>query len=100
MEPIEILNTALTARPALRLCNPEHLVSFDLLDRFAAGAATRDERRLVVRHLLTGCTSCSRRLGRAWPLESQQLPPDAYDQALDRSFGRLFQEMRVRSSAA
>jgi hypothetical protein len=100
METIDTLNPALTTRPALRLCHPEHPVSFDLLDRFAAGATTRDEKRLVVRHLLTGCASCRRRLGRAWPLESQQLPPDAYDQALDRSFDRLFQEMRVRSSAA
>lgn len=89
-----------TARQGLRLCGPEHPVSLELLDRFAAGAATRDERSTVVRHLLTGCSSCGRRLGRTWPLEAPQEPEDAYDRALDRSFERVLQAMRVRCSAA
>ena len=102
METIEAPTPLLatTARQRLRLCAPEHPVSMELLDRFAAGSATRDERSTVVRHLLTGCSSCGRRLGRAWPLEAPQQPEDAYDQALDRSFERVLQAMRVRSSAA
>jgi len=105
MEPLETIDaptalSATTPRRRLRLCGPEHPVSLELLDRFAAGSATRDERSTVVRHLLSGCASCGSRLGRAWPLEAPQQPEGAYDQALDRSFERVLQVLRVRCSAA
>ena len=89
---------AAAVRPRLRLC-PEHPVSLETLDRFAAGMATRDERSAVVRHLLTGCPPCGRRLGRSWPLEDRPEPEGAYDQALDRSFDRVLQTLRFISAA-
>lgn len=99
MEPLQTIDM-LTALPAaasrwrLRLCTEEHPVSTEMLDRFAAGSATRNERAAVVRHLLAGCSSCSRHLGRRWPLEDRQEPEGAYDRALDRSFDRVVQALR------
>jgi hypothetical protein len=39
-----------------------HLISEDMLQRFARGAATREEGRTVLGHLLRGCAVCSRTL--------------------------------------
>jgi hypothetical protein len=39
-----------------------HLISEDMLQRFARGAATREEGRTVLGHLLRGCPVCSRTL--------------------------------------
>lgn len=102
LETINTLNTspATLARTGLRLCSPEHPVSVEQLDRFAAGSATRTERSLVIRHLLTGCASCSRHLGRDWPQEAPQLPEDAYDQAFERSLERVLETLQIQRSAA
>lgn len=102
LETIDTLNTlsAAAARPGLRLCSPEHPVSVEQLGRFAAGSATRAERSTVIRHLLTGCASCNRHLGRAWPLEAPQVPEDAYDQAFERSLDRVLATLQVSRSAA
>jgi hypothetical protein len=102
MEPLETTRTALatTSRQGLRLCGLEHPVSTELLDRFAAGSATRDERNKVVLHLFTGCLSCSSHLGPYWPLEDRREPESAYDQALERSFDRALQALRFRCPAA
>jgi hypothetical protein len=39
-----------------------HLISEDMLQRFAQGVATRGEKRTVLGHLLRGCAVCSRTL--------------------------------------
>lgn len=59
----------------------EHLISRESLERFAAGAATRDEGRTIALHLLKGCAVCAatlRSLGRG------RAPMEAYDRSLDR----------------
>jgi hypothetical protein len=79
---------AAAIRMRIRLDELEHSILPEMLDRFAAGAATGRERRAVVRHLLEGCPSCRRRLGRSLPMEHVQEPEGAYDQAIDRSVER------------
>jgi hypothetical protein len=83
-------------RLRIRLDGLEHTISPEMLDRFAAGAATGRERRAVVRHLLEGCSSCRRRLGRSLPMEHVQEPEGAYDQAIDRSLERAFDLLRLQ----
>ena len=51
------------------------------MDRFVAGTASRSEGRVIVRHLLAGCSAC------AALLQSAFLPPveaGAYDDLLAR----------------
>lgn len=59
----------------------EHPVSRESLERFAAGAASRDEGRVIAIHLLKGCGACAAALR---SLELSRAPLDAYDRALDR----------------
>ena len=59
----------------------EHLISRESLERFAAGAATRDEGRTIALHLLKGCATCAATLR---SLDRCKAPADAYDRALDR----------------
>lgn len=59
----------------------EHPVSRDSLQRFAAGAATREEGRTIALHLLKGCATCAATLRN---LEHSRAPMDAYDRSLDR----------------
>ncbi len=92
--PTGLMATAVRMR--LRLDDLEHTISPEMLDRFAAGSATRGERRAVVRHLLKGCPSCSRHLGRFIPIEPVQEPEDAYDQAFDRSVDRALEALGRR----
>lgn len=99
MALLETIPTGLmanTVRLRLRLDDLEHGVSPEMLDRFAAGSASRGERRVVLRHLLTGCRSCSRRLGRQIPLEHLQEPEGAYDAAFDQSLERAFDLLTLR----
>jgi len=84
--PTGLMATAVRMR--IRLVDLDHSISAEMLDRFAAGSATRGERRAVVRHLLEGCPSCSRHLGRFWPAENVQEPEEAYDQAFERGLER------------
>jgi hypothetical protein len=37
----------------------EHLIPRESLERFAAGAATREEGRTIAIHLLKGCATCA-----------------------------------------
>jgi len=81
----------------LRICLDElaHNVSPEMLDRFAAGAATRGERRVVIRHLLDGCSSCSRRLGSFLSFEQARESEGAYDRIFDRVLDRALAEMKA-----
>ncbi|MFL6202606.1 MAG: hypothetical protein ACJ76J_25835 [Thermoanaerobaculia bacterium] len=59
----------------------EHLIPRESLERFAAGAATREEGRIIAIHLLKGCATCAatlRNVGRG------RAPMEAYDRSLDR----------------
>ena len=58
----------------------EHAVSRDSLERFAAGAATREEGRTIGLHLLKGCATCAATLR---TLNREKVPLDAYDWSLD-----------------
>jgi len=55
----------------------------ETIRRFACVAATRDENRIIVRHLLRGCPECAIELTRSW-LSPLTVDPCAYDKALDR----------------
>ena len=94
--PTGLMNEAVRLR--IRLDDLEHTVSPAMLDRFAAGAATKGERRVVVRHLLEGCSSCNRRLGRFLPMAHVQEPESAYDQAFDRGLERALDLLKLQSS--
>jgi hypothetical protein len=59
----------------------------DVLFRFLQGAASRQENRLIVRHLLSRCPRCAKRLRTMRP--EPPLEPGAYDPALDRFAARL-----------
>ncbi len=58
----------------------EHAISSATLERFAAGAATREEGRTIALHLLKGCATCTSTLRN---LERSRAPMDAYDRSLD-----------------
>jgi len=90
--PTGLMATAVRMR--LRLDDLDHSISAEMLDRFAAGFATRGERRAVVRHLLEGCPSCSRRLGPHVPMEAAETPEDAYDQAFERGLERALHTLQ------
>jgi hypothetical protein len=72
----------------------DHPISRDGLERFAAGAATRDESRQIARHLLKGCATCASTLRE---LDHRKEPLEAYDRALD-SFERGFRSEVQASS--
>ena len=59
----------------------EHSISPDVLARFAAGEATPEEHRLVGRHLLAGCGTCTQALSLVAFPEELGPPVGAYDQA-------------------
>ena len=59
----------------------EHQISRESLERFAAGAATREEGRDIAVHLLKGCGTCAAALRN---LNRSRASMDAYDRALDR----------------
>lgn len=104
MDLLETMNgptgrTATAYRLRISLDSLDHTVLPEMLDRFAAGSATPEECRTVVRHLLKGCPSCSRRLGRHIPLEHLQEPEDAEDQALERSLDHAFAVLTASPTA-
>jgi len=55
--------------------------SEEILKRFAAGRASREESREVVAHLVKGCALCATRLKRL--MEVPRVAGAAYDPALD-----------------
>ena len=56
--------------------------SEETLKRFVSGAASRDESRAVVAHLLKGCASCARKI-RAL-MEPAAVRREGYDSPLER----------------
>lgn len=62
----------------------------DVLLRFTLCAASRQENRQVVRHLLSRCPSCAEtvRKLREEPPPDPPISPDAYNPALDRLIAR------------
>ena len=59
-----------------------HSIPRSTLERFAAGAASREENRAVVAHLLKGCALCVQVLQETDYHE--EMSPSALDAALDR----------------
>jgi hypothetical protein len=59
----------------------EHSVSRASLERFAAGTASREEKRIIVAHLVKGCATCAAVLRE---LDCREQPVDVYDKVLDR----------------
>ena len=72
----------------------EHPVSRESLERFAAGAATREEGRTIALHLLKGCVTCAATLR---SLDHGSAPLDAYDRSLDRFERGLRAEVQAPS---
>ena len=72
----------------------EHPISRDSLERFAAGAASREESKLIAIHLLKGCPTCA---GTLRDLDRCRVPMDAYDRALDRFERALRAEVEAPS---
>jgi hypothetical protein len=56
--------------------------SEDILKRFAAGTASREESRAVVKHLVKGCAVCARKLREL--IEPKAVPGSSYEGPLDR----------------
>jgi hypothetical protein len=56
--------------------------SDEILQRFATGTASREERRAVVAHLIQGCSQCARQL-RAL-MRPQPVAGSAYDAVFER----------------
>ncbi|HVG10908.1 MAG TPA: hypothetical protein VNM67_24610 [Thermoanaerobaculia bacterium] len=72
----------------------EHAISRDSLERFAAGAATREEGRTIALHLLKGCVTCAATLR---TLHREKPPMDAYGLSLDRFDRGLRAEVQAPS---
>lgn len=69
------------SRPRLAFRRPAHEVTTAVLDRFSQGTADREERTLVLRHLLKGCSDCQRHL--AAVIEAPAAV-DSYDEVFER----------------
>lgn len=72
----------------------EHPVLESCLERFAFGRTSAAENRILVVHLLHGCSFCSRKLA---TLLAPEIQPGAYDRALlrvERSLGDLWIALR------
>ncbi len=72
----------------------EHAISSDSLERFAAGAATREEGRTIALHLLKGCATCAATLR---TLNREKPSMEAYDLSLDRFDRGLRAEVQAPS---
>lgn len=62
----------------------DHPISEESLNRFAAGAASRQENRSIVAHLLRGCAVCAQKVREG---VRPEVPEDAYDSVLGRITG-------------
>ena len=56
--------------------------SDEALKRFVAGTAARDERRVIVAHLLKGCATCARKVRDL--MKPDEVRRDLYDSVLNR----------------
>lgn len=61
-----------------------HLTDSDV-ESFVRGALAPADQRRVVRHLVTGCAACGRRVSSAFPTEASPLPEGDYDGCIDRA---------------
>jgi hypothetical protein len=68
-------------RPRLAFRRPAHAVTSAVLDRFSQGTADREERALVLRHLLKGCPECQRHLAAVMEAPAAV---DSYDEIFER----------------
>lgn len=64
--------------------------SEEILQRFVAGTASRDESRSVVAHLLKGCALCARKIRSLMEPTAMRRRED-YDAALERFDRRLIE---------
>lgn len=62
----------------------EHPITEESLKRFANGAATRQENRSIVAHLLKGCARCAEQIR---DNVRPEIPDDAYDAVFSRMSG-------------
>jgi len=70
-------------------------VSFTVLQRFAAGTASREENRQVVRHLLARCESCAAVIRCCLVPTVRDAELDA---AIDRVFDRFLADQELRGA--
>ena len=56
--------------------------SEDILQRFVSGTASREESRMVVKHLVKGCPACARKIRDL--MEPKAVPGSFYEDPLDR----------------
>lgn len=57
----------------------DHPIAPESLEKFLRGAASQEENRRILAHLLAGCRSCAEQMSRR-----NEPPAGAYDAALDR----------------
>jgi hypothetical protein len=84
-------------RPRLAFRRPPHEVTTATLDRFALGTATRDERALVLRHLLTGCPECQQHLAALWA--APEAVPDEPDTDGENEYDKIFDRLVTTPAA-
>jgi hypothetical protein len=56
--------------------------SEDILRSFASGTASREESRIVVKHLVKGCPACARKIREL--MEPKAVPGSSYEDPLKR----------------
>jgi len=56
--------------------------SEDILQRFVSGTASREESRIVVKHLVKGCPACARKIRDL--MEPKAVPGSSYEDSLNR----------------
>lgn len=72
--------------------------SEEILKRFAAGKASREESRAVVAHLVKGCALCATRLRRL--IDPPRVAGSSYEAALDRFDQEMIGDLRNAVSPA
>jgi tetratricopeptide (TPR) repeat protein len=75
-----------------------HPFSQQSFERFAAGTATREERRGIVRHLLADCLECRR--GILQTVRGGGGSPEEYQQAITKAFERAVAGARANSHSS
>jgi tetratricopeptide (TPR) repeat protein len=77
----------------------DHPTSREVIERFAAGTASPDERRRFIRHLLQGCQQCTANL-REVLRGGERTAPAAYHAAIDKALHRVLAETEGHRSPA
>jgi len=67
-----------------------------VLERFAAGMSSREENRLVVRHLLARCEDCADLI--CFFMSPPPVISEEYDAAIDRAFRRVLADQEHRGA--